>query len=94
MALRREPDGVADAVQHSWVTEVLQIAYTLFYLLFLVVGYELYRQHSRGVFHFFMFTCVYGFYLSYLGYFTLPAVGPRFTLHDFAAWTRIFPAFC
>jgi membrane-associated phospholipid phosphatase len=30
-----------------------------------------------------MFTCIYGFYLSYLGYFTLPAVGPRFTLHDF-----------
>ncbi len=66
-----------------WVTEVLQIAYTLFYVLFLVIGYELYRRHSRGVFHFFMFTCVYGFYLSYLGYFTLPAVGPRFTLHDF-----------
>jgi len=26
---------------------------------------------------------VYGFYLSYLGYFLLPAVGPRFTLHTF-----------
>lgn len=65
------------------ITEVLQIAYTSFYFLFLVVGYELYRKHSIGVFHFFMFTCVYGFYLSYLGYFSLPAVGPRFTLHDF-----------
>ena len=30
-----------------------------------------------------MFTCVFGFYLSYLGYFALPAVGPRYTLHDF-----------
>jgi len=68
-----------------WATEILQIAYTLFYLLFLLIGYELYRKHSRGVFHFFMFTCVYGFYLSYLGYFTLPAVGPRFTLHDFSS---------
>ena len=30
------------------------------------------------------FMIVYGFYLSYLGYFSLPGVGPRFTLHDFA----------
>jgi membrane-associated phospholipid phosphatase len=27
---------------------------------------------------------VYGFYLSYIGYFSLPGVGPRFTLHDFS----------
>ncbi|MBK7259384.1 MAG: hypothetical protein IPI01_16580 [Ignavibacteriae bacterium] len=26
---------------------------------------------------------MFGFYLSYLGYFALPAVGPRYTLHDF-----------
>ncbi len=65
------------------LTEVLQIAYTIFYLLFLAAGLELYRRKDRAVFHFYMFTCVYGFYLSYLGYFTLPAVGPRFTLHDF-----------
>ncbi len=69
--------------RHPVATEALQIAYTLFYFLFLLIGYELYRKHSPGVFHFFMFTCVYGFYLSYLGYFSLPAVGPRFTLHDF-----------
>jgi len=68
---------------HPALTELLQIAYTLFYVFFLIVGYELYQRHSHGVFHFFMFTCVYGFYLSYVGYFTLPAVGPRFTLHDF-----------
>jgi membrane-associated phospholipid phosphatase len=67
------------------LTEILQIAYTLFYLLFLILGYEFYRRHNLDLFHYFMFTCVYGFFLSYLGYFLLPAVGPRFTLHDFAA---------
>jgi membrane-associated phospholipid phosphatase len=65
------------------LTELLQFAYTIFYLLFLAAGYELYRRKDRAVFHFYMFTCIYGFYLSYLGYFTLPAVGPRFTLHEF-----------
>ncbi len=68
---------------HPVFTEILQFAYTIFYLLFLWAGYELYRRKNRAVFHFYMFTCIYGFYLSYLGYFTLPAVGPRFTLHDF-----------
>ncbi len=73
------------------VTEVLQIAYTLFYFLFFVVGYELYRRNNPDLFHYFMFTCVYGFFLSYLGYFMLPAVGPRFTLHDFSALDRDLP---
>jgi membrane-associated phospholipid phosphatase len=34
---------------------------------------------------------VYGFYLSYLGYFLLPAIGPRFTLHDFYAINKELP---
>jgi len=70
---------------HPVLTEVLQIAYTSFYFLFLIVGYDLYRRGDLDVFRYFMFTCVYGFFLSYLGYFALPAVGPRFTLHDFSA---------
>ncbi|MDL1891738.1 phosphatase PAP2 family protein [Sphingobacteriales bacterium CHB3] len=74
-----------------WLTEILQIAYTLFYLLFLILGYEFYRRHNLDLFHYFMFTCVYGFFLSYLGYFLLPAVGPRFTLHDFAALDAELP---
>jgi membrane-associated phospholipid phosphatase len=76
---------------HPALTEILQIAYTIFYLLFLLVGYELYKKHSRSVFHFFMFTCVFGFYLSYLGYFALPAVGPRYTLHDFNSLEQELP---
>lgn len=67
-----------------WTTEILQIAYTLFYFLFLLLGYEFYRRHNLDLFHYFMFICVYGFFLSYVGYFFLPAVGPRFMLHDFA----------
>lgn len=76
---------------NPWLTEVLQLAYTLFYVLFLLLGYELYRRHNLDLFHYFMFTCVYGFFLSYLGYFSLPAVGPRFTLHDFMALDRDLP---
>jgi membrane-associated phospholipid phosphatase len=76
---------------NPWVTEILQIAYTSFYFLFLVLGYELYRRHNLDLFHYFMFTCVYGFFLSYVGYFFLPAIGPRFTLHDFNALNTDLP---
>lgn len=76
---------------HPVLTEVLMVAYTMFFLLFLLIGYEFYRRGERAAFHQFIFTCVYGFLLSYLGYFTLPAVGPRFTLHDFAALERELP---
>ncbi len=72
-------------------TEVLQIAYTSFYFLFLIVGHEFYRQRQIDYFLFFMFTIIYGFFLSYLGYFFLPAVGPRFTLHDFATLNQDLP---
>jgi membrane-associated phospholipid phosphatase len=76
---------------HPVLTELLQVAYTSFYFLFVLLGVELYRRKAPGDFHVFMFTCVYGFFLSYLGYFLLPAVGPRFTLHDFAALDRELP---
>jgi len=70
---------------HPMFTEILQIAYTSFYLLFFLLGSEFYQRKSdRNLFHYFMFTIVYGFFLSYLGYFFFPAVGPRFTLHDFS----------
>jgi len=78
-------------LSHPVLTEILQIAYTSFYFLFLIVGYELYRRHNPDLFHHFMFTCVYGFFLSYVGYFLLPAVGPRFTLHDFSALDSDLP---
>jgi membrane-associated phospholipid phosphatase len=76
---------------HPAVTEILQIAYTMFFFLFLVVGFELYRRHNLDLFHFYVFTGTYAFFLSYLGYFLLPAVGPRFTLHDFAALDHELP---
>lgn len=65
------------------LTEVLQVAYSSFYILFLAAGFELYRDRDHTRFERFRFAVVYGFLICYLGYMALPAVGPRFTLHDF-----------
>ncbi len=68
---------------HPLLTEILQIAYFSYYILFIILGVELYRRYTIQEFDKAAFLIVYGFYISYLGYFSLPGVGPRFTLHDF-----------
>lgn len=68
---------------HPIITETLQIIYGLFYFLPIILGIALLRKRKIVETDFAIFTIIYGFFLSYIGYFALPAIGPRFTLHDF-----------
>ena len=65
------------------LTEILQIAYGTFFFLPILLGVEFQLKKEFDRFHFIIFSVVFGFFLSYLGYFLLPAIGPRFTLHEF-----------
>lgn len=73
------------------LTELLQIAYTSFYLLVVAVGAELWLRGDARRFHLYAFSCAVGFFLSFLGYLAVPAVGPRFTLFDIATVERELP---
>jgi membrane-associated phospholipid phosphatase len=73
------------------LTELLEIAYASYYFILLAVGVELFLRKDRGRFAYVLFVIVYGFFLSYLGYLFVPAVGPRFTLHDFSAISNELP---
>ncbi len=42
-------------------------------------------------FHLYSFSCAIGFFVSFLGYLAVPAVGPRFTLFDIATVERALP---
>jgi membrane-associated phospholipid phosphatase len=68
---------------HPVITEVLQISYACYYFILISVFFELDLEKRHTEYFLGAFLVVYGFYLSYVGYFFLPAVGPRFTLHDF-----------
>ena len=85
------PTQWAAQFAHPAITEIFQIAYFSYYILFLMLGIELYRRYTIAEFDHGAFLVVYGFYLSYLGYFLLPAVGPRFTLHNFYALNQELP---
>jgi membrane-associated phospholipid phosphatase len=65
---------------NPWLTEYLQIVYTTFYFLPIVLAVYLLRKNRLADFNFFVFAIVLGYYVSYLGYFSVPALGPRFTL--------------
>ena len=76
---------------HPLITEILQSAYFSYYLIFILVGVEIYRRYPIEKFDHAAFLIVYGFYLSYLGYFLLPGIGPRFTLHNFSQLDQDLP---
>lgn len=62
------------------ITEYLQIIYATFYFLPIVLVLILCRRKQAENVHYFIYIIVFGFYLSYMTYFLVPAIGPRFTL--------------
>lgn len=76
---------------HPVITEILQISYACYYLILISVFFELDLEKRHTEYFLGAFLVVYGFYLSYIGYFLLPAVGPRFTLHDFNSMNSDLP---
>lgn len=68
---------------HPLLTEILQFIYGLFYFLPIILSLALFINKRYAALDFSIFIIIYGFLLSYLGYFALPGIGPRFTLHDF-----------
>jgi membrane-associated phospholipid phosphatase len=72
-------------------TELMQFCYAMFYFLFLIAAIEYYQKNRVEEFRYGMFVVLYGFYLGYVFYFIFPAVGPRFTLHNFDAMSKDLP---
>ena len=64
------------------LTELFQLSYVTYYFLPLALGLVMWRKGWFERFHFLLFVIVLGFYLSYLGYIAVPAIGPRFILAD------------
>ncbi len=79
-----DPTRWIERFANPWLDEYLQVAYTSYYLIPIVTGVGLYTLREnypddtpfRRAVVVFLLT----FYLSYLGYLLVPAIGPRFTL--------------
>jgi len=86
-----DPTHLLYQISNPVLTELLQIIYGMFYLLPILLGLFLLRKKRFVAMDFALFSIVYGFLLSYLGYFTLPGIGPRFILHDFSTINEQLP---
>ena len=62
------------------LTEYLQIVYTLFVPVVLLIAYLLWRRRRYAEFRYYAFLIALGYLISYLGYVLVPARGPRFFL--------------
>ncbi|MBX7045115.1 MAG: phosphatase PAP2 family protein [Ignavibacteria bacterium] len=78
-----DPTNVSNYFNHPLLTEFLQIIYGIFYLMPIIFAMELYLWHRYEELKYEMFVVFVGFYLSFLGYLLVPAIGPRFTIHNF-----------
>ncbi len=75
-----DPTVLLERITHPVLSEILQISYASFYFLPLSLCLILYLARRRIEFHISASAIILGFYLSYLGYYLFPAIGPRFTL--------------
>jgi len=69
-----------ERIQTTALTEFLQITYSLFIPALLLVAVVLWWQRRVGKFRYYVFLITLGFLVSFLGYFLVPARGPRFLL--------------
>ncbi len=75
-----DPTTLLERFIHPALTTVLQIAYIGYYPMAVVLGVVLFTKRKQSQFDEAIFGIILCFYLSYLGYLLIPAVGPRYTL--------------
>ncbi len=71
------------SIANPYLTELLQIVYGMFFFLPIILAIDLMIKEKIANVKYEAFIILYGFLLSYIGYILVPAIGPRFTLHDF-----------
>lgn len=75
-----DPTVLMERFTRPVFTEILQIVYTSYYFLPAILCFWLYVRRDKSVFHASASAFLIGFYVSYVGYYLFPAIGPRFTL--------------
>lgn len=79
---RANPTVWLERIQDRPFTEFLQIVYSLFIPAVLFVAWRFWARREYEAFRFYAFVIATGFLASYIGYFLVPARGPRFLLRD------------
>jgi membrane-associated phospholipid phosphatase len=63
-----------------WLIDILAMVYASYYFIPVILIVILYVRGAEAEFSVTIFTLLLGYYLSFVGYITMPTIGPRFTL--------------
>lgn len=74
------PTVMAEKFMHPFLTDIMQLAYSSYYFLPVTFGAFLKIKGEDHVFDRSLFLIMFCFYLSYIGYMLMPAIGPRYTI--------------
>lgn len=85
------PTEVLSHFTHPVLTEFLQFCYVSFFFHGLVQGIEMYIANRKEAVRTIARMLGFGLFVSYILYFILPAIGPRFTVHNFANLSTEIP---
>lgn len=80
MIFNGHPTVILEKIMSPLLTDILQLAYATYYFIPISFGTIILMKNRREDFNRTLFLIVFCFYLSYLGYILMPAVGPRFTI--------------
>jgi membrane-associated phospholipid phosphatase len=83
--LGHSPVLIMEKINTPLLTEIFQLSYVSFYFLPFCLCLNIYLKEPVKVFHINASTILMGFYLSYIGYYITPVMGPRFTLEHLQA---------
>lgn len=79
------PTVAMENIMNPLLTDILQVAYSTYYFLPVALGVVLKLKGKQEDFEKTLFLILLCFYISYIGYMLVPAVGPRYAmehLHD------------
>jgi len=75
------PTVMLENIMTPLLTDILQTAYSSYYFLPVTLGIVLYKRGDDKAFDESLFLIMLCFYLSFIGYMLMPALGPRFTMN-------------
>ncbi len=82
MIFGKDPSILVEKFLNPFFVDILQLSYSFFYFIPLITGIYIVYKRDFEEYDFFYFYICYGFFLSYLGYLMVPAIGPRFILKN------------
>lgn len=75
------PTVELERITNGLITEILQFAYISYYFLPLILGIALKIKKREPEFDISLFLIILCFFISYIGYILVPAIGPRYTMY-------------